>query len=63
MYNFNVFYDVIAEFVTIYNYLKMALSSLIHIINDVIMCSDVSIFQLFISQHKFNLFSYNLRHK
>ena len=63
MYNFNAFYDVIDDFVTIYNYLKMALSSLIHIINDVIMCSDVNIFPLFISQRKFNLFSYNLRHK
>ena len=54
MYNLNAFYDVIDDFVTIYNHLKMALSSLIHIINDVIMCSDVNIFPLFISQHKFN---------
>ena len=63
MYNFNAFYDVIDDFVTIYNYFKMALSSLKHIINDVIMCSDVNIFPLFISQHKFNLFRFNLRHK
>ena len=41
MYNVNAYYDVIDEFITIYNYIKMALSSLIYIINDVIMCSDV----------------------
>ena len=33
----NAYYDVIDDFITIYNYLKMALSSLIYIINDVIM--------------------------
>ena len=37
----------------------MALSSLIYIINDVILCSDVNIFPLFISKHKFDLFSNN----
>ena len=63
MYNVNAYYDLIYDFITIYNYLEMALSSLIYIINDVIMCSDVSIFPLFISQHKFHFFSYNLRHK
>ena len=44
MYNVNAYYDVIGDFITIYNYLKMALSSLLHIINDVIMCSDVKHF-------------------
>ena len=40
MYNINAYYDVIDDFITIYNYLKMALSSLIYIMYDVIMCSD-----------------------
>ena len=44
MYNVNAYYDVIEDFITIYNYLKMALSSLIYILNDVIMCSDVKHF-------------------
>ena len=41
MYNVNAYYEVIDDFITIYNYLKMALSSLIYIIDDVIMPSDV----------------------
>ena len=41
MYNVNAYYDVIDDFITIYNNLKMALVSLIYIINDVIMRSDV----------------------
>ena len=36
MYNVNAYYDVIDYFIPIYNYLKMALSSLLYIINDVI---------------------------
>ena len=44
MYNINAYYDVIEYFITIYNYLKMALSSLIYLINDVIMCSEVKHF-------------------
>ena len=39
MYNVNAYYDVIDGFITIYNYLKMALSSLTYI-----MCSDVKHF-------------------
>ena len=41
MYNVNAYYDVIDEFITMYNFLEMALSSMIYIINDVIMCSNV----------------------
>ena len=44
MYNVNAYYDVIDGFITIYNYFKMALSSLLYIINDVIMYSDVKHF-------------------
>ena len=44
MYNVNAHYDVIEYFITIYNYLKMALSLMIYIINDLIMGSDVKQF-------------------
>ena len=44
MYNFNAYYDVINDIIAIYIFLKMALSSLLYIINDVIMCSDVKHF-------------------
>ena len=44
MFHVNAYYDVIDDFITIYNNLKMALVSLIYIINDVIMCSDVKHF-------------------
>ena len=44
MYNVNAYYDVIDDFITIYNYFIMALSASIYIINDVIMCSDVKHF-------------------
>ena len=63
MYNVNVYYALSYDLITVYIYLKTALSSLIYIINDVIMCSDVNIFPLFISHHKFHLFSYNLKRK
>ena len=53
MYHVNAYYDVIDDFITIYNNLKMALVSLIYIINDVIMCSDVKHFPLFISKQNF----------
>ena len=44
MYNVNAYYHVIDDFLTIYNNLKTALSSLIYIRNDVILCSDVKHF-------------------
>ena len=37
MYYVNAFYDVIDAFITIYIFLQMAFSSMIYIINDVIM--------------------------
>ena len=48
MYYVNAYYDVIDVFITIYNILEMALSSMIYIINDVIMCSNVINFPVFI---------------
>ena len=39
MYYVNASYDVIDDFITIYIFLEIALSSMIYIINDVIMCS------------------------
>ena len=36
---FNAYYDVI-DFITFYNVLEMALSSMLFIINDVVMCSS-----------------------
>ena len=44
MYNVNAYHGVIDDFITIYNNLKMALVSMIYMINDVIMCSDVKHF-------------------
>ena len=41
MYYVNAYYDVVDELITIFNFLKLALSSMIYIINDVIMCSDI----------------------
>ena len=41
MYYVNAYYDVIDDFITIYIFLVMALSSMIYIINDVIMCSNI----------------------
>ena len=43
MYYFNTYYDVI-DFIAIYNVLEMALSSMLYIINDVIMCSRIIYF-------------------
>ena len=40
-YYVNAYYDVIDDFITIYIFLVMALSSMIYIINDVIMCSNM----------------------
>ena len=40
MFYFNAYYDVI-EFIAIYNVLEMALSSMLYVINDVIMCSSI----------------------
>ena len=40
MYYFDAYYDVI-DFIAIYNVLEMALSSMLYIINDVIMCSSI----------------------
>ena len=44
MYIVNAYYEVIDDFITIYNDLKMALWSMIYIINDVIIRSDVKQF-------------------
>ena len=41
MYHVNAYYDIIDDFKTIYNFLEMQLSSMIYIINDVIMCSNI----------------------
>ena len=43
MYYFNAYYDVI-DFIAIYNFLEMAFSSMLYIINDVIMCSSIIYF-------------------
>ena len=45
MYNANAYYDVIDDFIIIFIFLEMALSSMIYIINDVIMCSNMIHFQ------------------
>ena len=37
MYYVNAYYDVIYDYKTIYNFLEIVLSSMIYIINDVIM--------------------------
>ena len=44
MFNSNAYYDVIDHFIAIYNVLEMALSSMLYIINDVIMCSSIIYF-------------------
>ena len=44
MYYFNAYNDVIDDFIAIYNVLEMALSSMLYIINDVIMCSRIIYF-------------------
>ena len=46
IYNVNAYYDFIDDFITIENNPKMALSSLIYILNDVIICSDVKHFRV-----------------
>ena len=43
MYYFNAYYDVI-DFIALNNVLEMALSSMLYIINDVIMCSRIIYF-------------------
>ena len=45
MYYVSAYYDVIEVYITIYNFLEMALSSMIYMINDVIMCSNIIHFQ------------------
>ena len=44
MYYFNAYNDVIDDFINIYNFLEKALSSMLYIINDVIMCSSMIYF-------------------
>ena len=49
MYYVNAYYDVIDEFITVYNFLNMALSSMLYVINDVISqfrCSKIIHFPL-----------------
>ena len=41
MYHVNAYYDVIDDFIAIYNVLEMALSFMLCIINGVIMCSNI----------------------
>ena len=41
MHNYN---DAIDDFITIHNFVKIALSSIIYVINDVIMCSNIIYF-------------------
>ena len=43
MYYLNAYYDVI-DIIAIYNVMEMALSSMLYIINDVIMCSSIIYF-------------------
>ena len=43
IYYFNAYYDVI-DFIAIYNVLEMALSFMLYIINDVIVCSSIIYF-------------------
>ena len=63
MYYVNAYYDVIDDFIAIYNPLEMALSYNIYVINDVIMCSYIIHFPVIYFSTQFNLVSYNLRHK
>ena len=44
MYYVNAYYDVIIDIITVYNFLEMALYSMLYIINDVIMCSNIIYF-------------------
>ena len=46
MYYVNANYEVIDDFITIFNFLKMAFSSTIDIINDIIMCSNIKHFPI-----------------
>ena len=41
IYYVSAYYNVIDVFITIYNFLEMVLSSMIYIINDVMMCSNI----------------------
>ena len=44
MYYFNAYNDIIDDFIVLYNVLEMALSSMLYIINDVILCSGIIYF-------------------
>ena len=44
MYYVNAYYEVIDDFIAIYNVLEMALSSMLYIINEVISCSKIMYF-------------------
>ena len=46
MYYDYAYYNVIDNFITIHNFLKIALSSILYIINDVIMCSNIMHFPI-----------------
>ena len=41
---FNAYYDVIDDFIAIYNIMEMALSSMLYIVNDVILCRSIIYF-------------------
>ena len=43
-YYVNAYYDVIDDFITIYIFIEMALCSMMYIINDVIMSSNITHF-------------------
>ena len=40
----NAYYDVIDDYITIYIFIEMTLCSMMYIINDVIMCSNITHF-------------------
>ena len=44
MYYFNAYNDVIDDFIAIYKVLEMALTSMLYIINDVIICISIIYF-------------------
>ena len=44
MYSIYAYNDVIDDFIAIYNVLEMSLSSMLYIINDVIICSSIIYF-------------------
>ena len=48
MFYVNACYDVIDDFIAIYKVLEMALSFMLYIMNDAIMCSNIYILPLFI---------------